>query len=105
MNREMAIRAKRDEIVFIIISRVAAKLLMMDFKVSPGSAALAAPGIAAQHAFAQLFIIASCEPHRHLLLQKLIHCVSPLTSCANACRCSPGRSWKNRESEFNSTSG
>jgi hypothetical protein len=35
MNREVALGAQRDEIVFRIPTRVTAKLLMVDFKVVP----------------------------------------------------------------------
>jgi len=85
MNWGVAIRAKRDEIVFRIGSRVTAKSLVVYFKVGSGSAELAAPAIAAQHAFAQVFVFTSCKSDRHLLLQELVHCVFPLTSCTNAC--------------------
>ena len=88
----MAIRAQRDEILFFIFARVTAKFLMMYFEISPGAAELAPPAVAAQHAFAQVFIITISKSDRHLLLQKLIHCASPFTSCCTkACLCCPGR--------------
>jgi hypothetical protein len=64
----MAIHAKRDEIIFIIISRVAAKSLMMDFEIRHGTAELASPPVAAKHAFSQFFVFTSCKSDRHLLL-------------------------------------
>jgi len=42
----MAIRAKRDEIIFCVLARVAAKLLMMDFEACHGAAELASPTVA-----------------------------------------------------------
>ena len=82
----MAIHTERNEVVFTIVARMATKLLMVYFKVGPGSAELAAPPVALKNALAEFFVVVSSQPDRHLLLQKLVHCVSPFTSCCtNAC--------------------
>ena len=62
-----------------------AKLLMMDFKIHHGTAELAVPAVAAQYAFAQFVVFASCKPDRHLFRTILIHCAFPFTNCTNAC--------------------
>jgi hypothetical protein len=65
----MAIRAKRDEIIFCVLARVAAKLLVMHFEVLPRSAELAAPAVASQYTLAQIFVLASVEADWYLLVQ------------------------------------
>ena len=42
----MAIETQRDEILFLILTGVAAKLLVVNFKIPHGTAQLAAPSIA-----------------------------------------------------------
>jgi hypothetical protein len=69
----MATLAKRDEIIFIIISRVAPELLMMDFQVCHRAAELAAPTIAPQHSCARFFVVAIFQPERLLPPEELTH--------------------------------
>jgi len=88
----VAICAEGNQIVFGIFPRVTAKLLVMEFQVRHGTAELASPAVALKNALAEFFVVVSSQPDRHLLLQKLIHCVLSFTSCCTkACLCSPGR--------------
>jgi len=41
----MAVVAKRDEIIFVVLTRVAAEFLMMNFEVGHRPAELAAPAV------------------------------------------------------------
>jgi hypothetical protein len=47
MHQGMAIRAKRDEIIFLIFPRLTPKLLVMNFHICHGAAELASPAVSA----------------------------------------------------------
>ena len=60
--RGVAIRAKGDEILFLIFSRVTAKLLMVDLEIRHGTAELASPAVALKNALAEFFVVVSSQP-------------------------------------------
>jgi hypothetical protein len=63
----MAIKTQRDEILFLILTGVAAKLLVMDFEICRGTAQLAWPAIASQYLLAKFPVAFRFEPDRRLL--------------------------------------
>jgi hypothetical protein len=58
----MALGAQCDQIRVVIISLLAAQLLVMDLKVLSGTANLAFPAIALQHLFSELVVWFGIEP-------------------------------------------
>jgi len=53
----MALRAKRDQVLWVIISALAPKLHVMHLQVSRSSAELAAPPVALEHLLAEIFVV------------------------------------------------
>jgi len=86
MGRSVTIKAKRDQIAFTIAARVAAELLVVDFKVGHGTTQLTAPAISAQHVLSKILVILLLEPDRRLFRQNLLHWICSFTICRNACR-------------------
>jgi hypothetical protein len=73
MYRRVAVKTQRDQIPLLIPTGVAAKLLVVDFKVRHRTAKLTAPAIAPQYLFAELLITFLLNPGRRLLANSLIH--------------------------------
>src|SRR5205823_14827166 len=101
----MAFVAQSDQVLFRVVAGVAAKFLVMDFKVSHRSTELASPAVPPQHTFSYLLVFAFFEPDRRSFQQILHHWVFWLTSSANACFCSPERKPNNREIVCSNRSG
>ena len=87
----MTVGAQRNEVVFLVFARMAAKLLMMNFEISHRTAELASPAIPSQHLFTEFGIVIYSEPKRSRFYAGLIHGAGAFTIAANACCCSPGR--------------
>jgi hypothetical protein len=79
----MAIKTQRDEILFLILTRVATKLLVVNFKVPHRAAQLATPAIAPQYLLAELPVAFLLKPNRRLFGNNV---VQPLRDVRKACR-------------------
>ena len=86
MNTEVAIETQCDKIVFMISTRVAAKPLMMHFKICHRTAQLAAPAIAPQYLLAKSPVVFLLKPNRRLFGNNAVHCACPLRDVRKACR-------------------
>ena len=82
----MAIKAQREEILFVVSAGVTAKLFVVDFEVCHRAAKLAAPAVSPQYLLAELLVILLLEPDRRLFRQNLLHWICSFTICRNACR-------------------
>jgi len=56
MDRGVAIKAKRDQIAFVVLAGVAAELCVVDFKVGHGTAQLTTPAISPQYLLTKILI-------------------------------------------------
>ena len=101
----VALGAQGDQVRVVIISLLAAPLLVMDLKVLSGTANLAFPAIALQYLFSQLVIRFAIHPEARLLGANPVHEASSLTSCRKTRLWSPGRNLKNLEIDCSSTVG
>ena len=101
----MADGAKGDQIRVVIVALLAAQLLVVDMKVLFGTTDLASPAIALQHLFSELVVWFGIKPKAWLLGSEPVHEAFSVTSCRNACRCSPGRNLKNLEIDCSSRVG
>src|ERR1700682_194809 len=101
----MASGAQGNQVLFGIIAALAAKFLMVNFKIRPGPTALASPAVPAQHLFPESFVQLGIESQAGLFRENSIHEAFSFTSCRNACLCSPGRNLKNRDIDCKSTVG
>jgi len=69
----VAVKAQRDEILFVVFARVTAKLFVVDFEVCHRAAKLAAPAVSPQYLLAKFPVIFLLEPDRPLFRRSLIH--------------------------------
>ena len=86
MQQGMASRAQRDQILFGIITTVAAKVFVVNFQTRFAATALAGPTVAAQHLLPESFVQLEIEPQAWLFGQNPIHDAFSATSCRKACR-------------------
>ena len=82
----MAIKTQRDEILFLILTGVAAKLLVMDFEICHRAAQLAPPAIAPQDLLAKFPIAFLFKPDWRLFGNNVVHCTCSLRDVRKACR-------------------
>ena len=82
----MTIKAKRDQIAFMIRAAVAAKFSVMDFEVSHRTTQLTPPAVSPEYVLAELLVILLLEPDRRLFRHNFVHWICSLTICRNACR-------------------
>ena len=105
VNVFMAVGAEGNQILFRIVAALAAKLLVVNLQVRPGSARLASPAVAAQNLLSESFVPLGIKPQARLFGSNPVHEAFSVTSCRKACRCSPGRNLKNRDMDCRSTVG
>jgi hypothetical protein len=86
MDRRVAVKAQHNQIHFLILACVAAKLFVVDLKVGHGTAQLASPAISPQYLLSKILVILLLEPDRRLFRQNVLHWICPFTICRNACR-------------------
>jgi len=92
MSRPVTVRAERDEILFGIISQLAARKEVVDLKILRYAAFLAAPPIAREYFAEELAIRLGFKPQSRLLASELVQsCSSPCPAIAasaprNECR-------------------
>lgn len=87
----VTVSAQGDEVQIVVIALLAPQVLVMDLQDLPGTTDLASPAIAAQYLFSQLVIRFGIKPQARPLGSNSFHEAFSITSCRNACRCSPGR--------------
>ena len=71
MHYRMASHAQRYQILFGIITTLAAKILVVNLKVRPGPARLASPTVAAQHLLPESIVRLAIEPQAWLFGKNL----------------------------------
>jgi hypothetical protein len=86
MHHGMASRAQRDQVFLRVVATLAAKFLVVNLKVRPGSARLTSPTVAAQHVLSESFVQLEIKPKAWLFGQNSIHEAFSATSCRKACR-------------------
>ena len=86
MHQGMASSTQGDQVGVVIISLLAAPLLVMDLKVLSGTANLAFPAIALQYLFSQLVVRLAIKPQARSLGTNPAHEAFSVTSCRKACR-------------------
>ena len=88
--------AKRYQVKFRIVARLAAQLLMMDLKICSRTTILTSPIVAFKHALAELFVCIGSKPQSGCLGAGAIHEAFLFACSKNACLSCPGRNLKNR---------
>jgi len=71
MNRAVASIAQRDQILFCIVARLAAKLFVVNFQVRNRAAQLTPPALATRHLLPQPLVRHCVQPQR-LLMSELM---------------------------------
>jgi hypothetical protein len=105
MHDCVASSAKCDEVFLRIIPGLAAQFPVVNLEIRHGTATLAPPSVPAQHLVPQVFVQFGSEAQARTLYRNPVHDAFSVICSTNACRCSPGRNWKNRAIENKSTSG
>jgi len=82
----VALGAQGDQVRVVIISLLAAPLLVMDLKFLSGTANLAFPAIALQYLSSQLVVRLPIKPEARLLGKNPVHEAFGVTSSRKACR-------------------
>jgi len=97
--------AERNQILFCIVARVAAKFLVVNFQVRHPPARLTPPAVATQYLLPKNFIRCRIQPQGYGPWAERAHEAFSFRLTRNACLCSPGRNWKNLLIENSSISG
>ena len=105
MHARMACNAERNQVLFGIVTGVAAKLSVVDLQVQHRAARLTLPAITAEHSVAELFVQIGIQPQARRFWANRAHDAFSLRPPRNACPCSPGRNLKNLVIEYSSISG
>lgn len=95
MQGRMTCNADGNQILFRIVPRVAAKFLVVDFKVGHRTAQLTSPAVATEHLLPQTFVHLRIKLQASGFWTDSVHNVFSRTFSRNAHLCSPGRKWKN----------
>jgi hypothetical protein len=91
----VAAGAQGDEVRLVVVALLAPQLLVVHLETSPGTTELASRGIALQYLFSQVVVRFGIKTQVRPLGSNGLHEAFSVTSCRNACRCSPGRNLKN----------
>src|ERR1019366_1088466 len=91
MHLFVAFGTQRDQVLVLVVARLAAKFKVMHLQVLHATASLAAPAVALQHLAMQFPIARRIESQSRAFAADLLHEVCPATSERKACCCGPGR--------------
>src|ERR1019366_6021518 len=97
--------AQRDQVRFLVASRLAAEFEVMDLQILHAPAELTSPAVALQHLAVQFLIVLRIESLSRGFGWDLLHEACPATSDRKASCCSPGRNLKSREMDCSRSSG
>ena len=105
VQRFVASGAQSDQVQVVVVALLAPQFLVVDMQILPGTTELASPPIATQYLFSELVIRFWIKPQARPLGPNPLHEAFSANSWRKACRCSPGRNFKNRDMDRRSAVG